>query len=376
MGRLLRLRLGLRFKLNLVIGTVIVGSVFLFDGVSIVHERQFLIDQKAHEIENIAEQLSWMIQHSPGDSLSELTARYEQGLNDRGNGTYRVTLINARSEIVASANPRLIGAILNERKAWQGYEKISTNDPEEILVHGTTGMLAALPIEVRSESGQSSSAITILILNSLDDVREKLSVSLLTHSLHLIVAGLTIVLLVNTALSRFVLKPVSAVLSDMSRMQKGELASDLPVRSSDEIGELTRGYNSLGRNLEASVFRLVRAEKLASVALVAIHLNRELRKPIEAIRSSTELLCRRNIFDAESARAAGRIFDQTDNIAAISEKFNHDFSNYCQDSDGRAHPGADTAAQPSAPKEAADRSNVLDDPMLGTGNAAKRKVKS
>jgi hypothetical protein len=36
----------------------------------------------------------------------------------------------------------------------------------------------------------------------------------------------------------------------------------------------------------------VRAEKLASIALVAIHLDRKLKKPIEQIRGRADYLCR------------------------------------------------------------------------------------
>ncbi len=77
--------------------------------------------------------------------------------------------------------------------------------------------------------------------------------------------------------------------------------------------------------------RLVKAEKLASVALVAIHLNRGLGKPIERIRESAKFLSRRNAFDADSAHAVGRIFDETEKIYAISEQFNENFSTYCGD---------------------------------------------
>lgn len=216
---------------------------------------------------------------------------------------------------------------MNEKDAFKGFDNVRHNDLTRTYVQGLARMAVALSVIVpASESRAQEQHLTIVITGPLDDIRSSLRASLITHIGHLLVTAVALVVITNLALSVFVLKPIRKLLAGMRRMESGEWTHGIPVRTSDEIGRLTRGYNALGQHLESKVQCLVRAERLASVALVAIHWNRELKKPVERIRGSADYLCRHNAFDSESAHAIGRIFDQTEIILAISEKFNRDFS--------------------------------------------------
>ncbi|MBI4469427.1 MAG: HAMP domain-containing protein [Acidobacteria bacterium] len=324
----------MRWKLNVLIGIILLLSISVFDGLSVYRERQWLITAHAKHLGQLAEHLAWMVQNARGQNAQDLVMNYERGLNGNGDHDYRALVLNARSEVIAATNPQWIGAVMGEEKLSQGYEKLALDGPINVFVNGTSRMMASLPMSVHSaEAASEGDLLTIVISGSLDDVRASVNASLITHTFHLVITVLAMMLVIDLALSRFVLRPVRNLLTGMDRMQRGAWGSDLPVRSNDEMGELTRGYNALGRNLERTVRRLVRAEKLASVALAAIYLNRELRKPIELIRGSARFLCQHNVFDKHSAHAAGCIFDQTDKMGAIAEKFDRDFS--AQLDDGR-----------------------------------------
>jgi HAMP domain-containing protein len=278
-------------------------------------------------LEELAHHLGWVVRNSGGQDQQNVIFNYERAINSDGAYGYRALILNDRSQVVAATNPQLVGTVMDERRLLQSYKKIGTDTPAQVYLEDTAQMAVTLPIVVRSdEPGTGDKSLTVLISAPLDDIWKSLNTSLITHAFHLLFTVLALALVTNLALSVFVLQPIRKLLAGMRRMERGEWTNELPVRTSDEIGRLTRGYNALGRNLETKVRCLVRAEKLASVALVAIQLNRELKKPIERIRGSADYLCRHNAFDSESAHAIGRIFDQTERILGLSDKFNRDFS--------------------------------------------------
>ena len=322
-----RLKFGLRWKLNLLMGAVVLITMGLFEGLGLYGERQILINARAQYLAQLTQQLAWILQSSSDQNLQNLLMNYERGLNGELDRGQRAVILNARSRVVAATNPQLVGTVMDQAEAFQTYRLINTDTPARVYVQNTTRMFASLSLMLPAADPRSESQpLTVTIAAPLDDIRGELRRSLLTHLVHLIVTAVALAIVTNIALSMFVLKPIRRLLAGMRRMERGTWTDDIPVKTTDEIGRLTRGYNVLGRNLEIKVRCLVRAEKLASVALAAIHWNRPLQKPVERIRGSAEYLCRNNAFDSESAHAVGKIFDQTDRILAISEKFNRDFA--------------------------------------------------
>jgi HAMP domain-containing protein len=325
--RIRRFKFGLRWKLNLLIGAIVVVTMTLFEGLSLYGERQMLINARAQHLEELAHHLAWVVRTDREQDQQNLIFNYERAINMDGAYKYRALILNDQAQVVAASNPQFVGTVMDDERVFRGYKKLAGTTSAQVYVQDTTQMAVALPMALRSDSpGAGDKSLTVLISGPLDDIQESLKSSLLTHVFHLLITALAIAIVTNLALSAFVLRPIRKLLAGMRRMERGEWTNDLPIKSSDEIGRLTKGYNALGRNLELKVRCLVRAEKLASVALVAIHWNRELKKPIERIRGSAEYLCRHNAFDSESAHAIGRIFDQTERILGLSEKFNRDFS--------------------------------------------------
>ena len=322
-----RFKFGLRWRLNLLIGIVLVTTMSLFEALNLRNERRMLIDARAQHFEELAQHLGWVLRNGGSQDQQNLVFNYERAINGEGQWAYRVLILDRQGQIMAGSNSELLGTVVDLQTMLKSYDKLPGNSPAQVFVQGVTQMFVTLPLVVRiDQSGAGEKSLVVLISGPLDDIKESLKSSLMTHVAHFLITALAMALVTNLALSAFVLRPIRRLLAGMRRMERGEWTRDLPVRTNDEVGKLTRGYNALGRNLETKVRCLVRAEKLASVALVAIHLNRELKKPIERIRGSADYLCRHNAFDSESAHAIGRIFDQTEKILGLSEKFNRDFS--------------------------------------------------
>lgn len=98
-----RFKFGLRWKLNLLLGTVVFVTMSVFESVSLYRERQILIDARAQHLQGLAEHLAWMVQ-STSESYQSVIVNYERGINgDRDRGQ-RSLILDAEGRIVAATN--------------------------------------------------------------------------------------------------------------------------------------------------------------------------------------------------------------------------------------------------------------------------------
>lgn len=88
-------------------------------------------------------------------------------------------------------------------------------------------------------------------------------------------------ILLTLALSRRILGPVEALTGAVRRMGAGDLSQRVPVRSSDEIAELTRAFNGMAAALEEN--EASRRRLLGDVA-------HELRTPLTSLRCQIEAI--------------------------------------------------------------------------------------
>jgi signal transduction histidine kinase len=118
----------------------------------------------------------------------------------------------------------------------------------------------------------------------------------------LIVYGVVIFALVGAVLwlliVRLVSQPVSNLVTDMQRVQRGDLGARAAVESQDEIGELAQGFNSMVISLETTTDELhtsyeqqmQQAGKLASIGELAAGIAHEIRNPLAGIGAAVEVL--------------------------------------------------------------------------------------
>ncbi len=86
-------------------------------------------------------------------------------------------------------------------------------------------------------------------------------------------------ILLALMLSRRILGPVEALTSAVRKMESGDLSQRVPVRSSDEIAELTRAFNGMAESLEQN--EATRKRLLGDVA-------HELRAPLTNLQCQIE----------------------------------------------------------------------------------------
>ncbi|MBN1400718.1 MAG: HAMP domain-containing protein [Anaerolineae bacterium] len=94
--------------------------------------------------------------------------------------------------------------------------------------------------------------------------------------------GATVVaLLLGVLLSRSLTRPLRELTAATRAMSSGDLAQQIPVRSRDELGELTRSFNQMSTDLARS--QALRRQMTADIA-------HELRTPLSLILGHTEAL--------------------------------------------------------------------------------------
>src|SRR6185295_13686646 len=82
-------------------------------------------------------------------------------------------------------------------------------------------------------------------------------------------------------LSRRILKPVEALTQAARRLGQGDLASRVPAAGSDEIGELSRAFNTMAEDLARQ--ETLRRTMVSDVA-------HELRTPLTNLRCQIEAI--------------------------------------------------------------------------------------
>ena len=218
-----RFKFGLRWKLNLLMGAILLVTMSLFEGLGLYRERQMLINARAQHLEELAQHLAWVIQSAGDQNQQSLVMNYERGINgDRDRGQ-RALILDAQSRIVAATNPQLVGTVMDEGGSLQSYQKMASDTPSRIFLQDTARMVVALSVIVRAnESRTEDQHLTVLISGPLDDIRESLKASLVTHIFHLLITAVAMAVVTNLALSVFVLQPIRKLLAGMRRMERGE----------------------------------------------------------------------------------------------------------------------------------------------------------
>ena len=96
-----------------------------------------------------------------------------------------------------------------------------------------------------------------------------------------------------SVLSYFILRPVRNLVAATQKIAAGDLNQEIPVHSGDELGDLTRSFNRMVKNLAQTQNELVRSEKLISLGRLSAGMAHEIRNPLNAIKGAVVYIQRR-----------------------------------------------------------------------------------
>ena len=107
------------------------------------------------------------------------------------------------------------------------------------------------------------------------------------------VIGLLVIFVITTRMMR----PIEALTVAAKHIEEGDLQHRVSIDRDDEIGSLAKAFNQMGdrllqreRELKQSQDTLRRADRLSSLGLLTAGLAHEIRNPLVAIRTFTQLL--------------------------------------------------------------------------------------
>ncbi len=107
-----------------------------------------------------------------------------------------------------------------------------------------------------------------------------------TKVIQTVAVTLLVTLLGVYILSYNLSRPVRRLVSATNRLASGDLDQEIPVKSRDELGDLTRSFNRMVRNLARIQSELVRSEKLISLGRLSAGVAHEIRNPLNAMKGA------------------------------------------------------------------------------------------
>jgi signal transduction histidine kinase len=118
-----------------------------------------------------------------------------------------------------------------------------------------------------------------------------------TRVIQVVALTLIFTVICVSLISYYLLKPVRSLVKATHRIAGGNLTQEIPVRTRDELGELTRSFNRMTQNLSRIQNELVRSEKLVALGRLSAGVAHEIRNPLNAMKGAVVYMQRRRSDD-------------------------------------------------------------------------------
>jgi methyl-accepting chemotaxis protein len=121
-------------------------------------------------------------------------------------------------------------------------------------------------------------------------IRAALTRSGATHLIHWGATVVVLVVALHWAVKRIVVSPAREIMAGLNVIELGTWNLGLAVRSADEMGELTRKLNEVGKVVSRRVNEWRGVERLSALALVSNSVSGEVEQVSKAIRAAAQTL--------------------------------------------------------------------------------------
>lgn len=193
-------------------------------------------------------------------------------------------------------------------------------DPRDVTVQGTRVRMVTVPISAEAQYRYAQLGVDVTAfqfarsMSGVDSALRTLWVVLLLVGV-LVVATAA---LLARATARRVLRPVTDLADAAAHVEATEdLDGRLPVRSADEVGELTRRFNGMLARLQGSRAELDRS--MVEQRNLVADASHELRTPVTSLRTNAEVLLEDDdaLSPEERRGILGDVRDQAEDLGTL-----------------------------------------------------------
>jgi two-component system, NtrC family, sensor kinase len=139
--------------------------------------------------------------------------------------------------------------------------------------------------------------------------------------LQVVVITLLLTVVGVTLLSYYLMRPIRNLVTATNHISKGDLSHEIPVRTRDELGDLTRSFNRMTKNLSRIQNELIRSEKLISLGRLSAGVAHEIRNPLNAIKGAVVFLKRKRSRDTLIREYTQLISEEIDRLSSFVTDF-------------------------------------------------------
>jgi len=240
-----------------------------------------LLNELARQTAELSKAIQVGVEEVTGSGSTDETrlSQYIQNLNSKG--IKEISIISNTDEIIASSNPKKIGAPLSPKK-------------KELIIKAELG-------EPVSKEGKAYNVILPVIAGdahygyihlkiNTEDVSKLLKYNLIKRigaAIFVFTIGIGIAIFLSLRYTR----PIHHVVEAAGKVAAGDLDQNLPVDRNDEIGELTRSFNFMVQRLREDrklEERLRETEHLSAVGQLSRSIAHEIRNPLNFISLSID----------------------------------------------------------------------------------------
>jgi len=164
----------------------------------------------------------------------------------------------------------------------------------------------------------SPQTVRLTVLKSYDKAvifLDSLNRVLLGLGLLAVLAGTGLIFFISDTFTR----PLENLVSGVRALESGDFAYPLPIKTHDEVAEVTAAFARMRSNLQRSQVKLLEAERLATIGRVASSISHDLRHPLTAVMANAEFLCERDLDTAQREELYHEIRAAVDQMTELVE---------------------------------------------------------
>lgn len=294
--------LGIRAKLNIGLGVVVIVSALAFGSVYALIERATILDEKRDHLAHIASMAALSFEGTDGSLLSAEVEAYSRHLSEATGAVHGIRIEDTSGRTIVGSQPMPIAS------------QVRADDSE--IWHRLFPSTMTGETSIQMVSGADSARL--VVEESLESIPKDVLTSLLRHvAFTALLFGL--VALSTSLLTHFlIVRPVRELAAAAERIGTGgDWEPFSPsVRRRDELGLLCDRFAELSRRLLSAV----RDERYGSAHLVALGVERGLEEPVRHAEMELALLQGSLPAGSEALARCANLAAQLDEIAEVGRR--------------------------------------------------------